>query len=78
MIGCLADWFFCSVLLLSGLLVIFWLLVGGVTLTGASFVALIVRITGLLCVSGNRVFGFWMRFMVKGVMVKAIAIITAT
>lgn len=76
-VGCVVVWFFCSVLLFSGVLVVFWLLVEVVSIIDASFGVLIGRISGFLGVSGIAVFRFLIRLMVKAIMVKVIAIVTA-
>lgn len=76
-VGCLVDWFFCSVVLLWGLLVIFWLLGGGVILVDASFGVLFGRISGFLSVFGIAVFRFFMRVMDEAIRVKVTAIVTA-
>jgi len=79
-IGCVIGWFFCSVLLFSWLLMIFWLFFGWVTLIVASLgpliaraSALIMRVTGLKCVSGSGVFLFLTKLTLKGIIIKVIA-----
>ncbi len=77
-IGCLAFCLFCSILLFSGLLTIFWLLVGAVTITGALFSVLFLQIPILLSVFGNTVFSFLKIQVSKAIIVKVIAVTIAT